>query len=327
MHLALPVLATLAACALAALYMRALSASGRLEHPNQRSMHAEAVPSGAGVAIVFVALVLWTSTQTITLERSHALLLAAFAALSTLSWIDDQYRLPPAVRLAAHASAVALLLGSLPPDVRILPACPLALERAVLGLAWIWFVNLFNFMDGIDGLAGTETIAIAAGYAAVVRVAGFDTALSELGLLVAAACAGYLVWNWHPAKVFMGDAGSIPLGFLLGWLMIDLACHGHWAAAVILPLYFTADATLTLLNRLRFGERPWRPHRSHFYQRAVLGGTTPAAIVLRVVAANGLLIALAIVSTWFPVAALICAAAVVAALLLDMERLARMRLG
>jgi UDP-N-acetylmuramyl pentapeptide phosphotransferase/UDP-N-acetylglucosamine-1-phosphate transferase len=182
-------------------------------------------------------------------------------------------------------------------------------------------------MDGIDGLAGAEGVAVAAGYALVVAVAGLDAPLESLALIVAAATAGYLFWNWHPAKVFMGDTGSIALGFLLGWLMIDLAWRGLWAAAMILPLYFVADATLTLLKRLARGEKPWQPHRQHAYQRAVLGGTRPSAVVLRTAIANAALIALALVSLSYPFPALAGAAAVVAALLLNLESLARRRGG
>jgi len=180
----------------------------------------------------------------------------------------------------------------------------LAAERLLLGLAWLWFVNLFNFMDGIDGLAGSEAIAVAAGYLAVAALAGHLSPLWELTLVAAAATAGYLHWNWHPARVFMGDAGSIPLGFLLGWLMIDLALAGHWAAALILPLYFAADATITLARRLLEGRKPWEAHRGHFYQRAVLGGASPAAVVWRVTAANVALLGLALLSLRHPLVAL-----------------------
>jgi UDP-N-acetylmuramyl pentapeptide phosphotransferase/UDP-N-acetylglucosamine-1-phosphate transferase len=120
----------------------------------------------------------------------------------------------------------------------------------------------------------------------------------------------------------MGDAGSIALGFLLGWLMVDLACRGLWAAALILPLYFVADATLTLAKRLRRGERPWEPHRQHAYQRAVLAGAAPSTVVLRATAANAALVVLALVSIRYPVLATIGSGAVVAALVINLERLA-----
>jgi UDP-N-acetylmuramyl pentapeptide phosphotransferase/UDP-N-acetylglucosamine-1-phosphate transferase len=120
----------------------------------------------------------------------------------------------------------------------------------------------------------------------------------------------------------MGDAGSIPLGLLLGWLMIDLACKGYWAAAVILPLYFAADATYTLSRRLLRGEKPWNPHREHFYQRAVMGGTSPADVVRRVSAVNVVLVGLALLSIAYPALALAGAFAAVAGLLLHLQRLA-----
>jgi UDP-N-acetylmuramyl pentapeptide phosphotransferase/UDP-N-acetylglucosamine-1-phosphate transferase len=251
------------------------------------------------------------------------LLAAALAGLAALSWADDRRGLSPVVRLSVQVLAIAGLLATLQPDLRALPLLPLAVERILLGLAWLWFVNLFNFMDGIDGLAGSEAIAVAVGYLVIATLAGLMGPLWELTLIIAAATAGYLFWNWHPARVFMGDAGSIPLGFLLGWLMIDLALNGHWPAAVILPLYFTADATLTLAKRVLGGRKPWEAHRSHFYQRAVLGGAAPMAVVWRVNAANAGLVALAVISLRQPTIALLGAAAVVTVLLVDLEGWAR----
>jgi UDP-N-acetylmuramyl pentapeptide phosphotransferase/UDP-N-acetylglucosamine-1-phosphate transferase len=310
---------------LTGLYRRAMVANGRLEPPNERSMHSVPVPVGAGVAIVAVALALWPLSQGFVLQGRHVLLAAALAGLAALSWADDRRGLSPVVRLSVQVLAIAGLLATLQPDLRALPLLPLAVERILLGLAWLWFVNLFNFMDGIDGLAGSEAIAVAVGYLVIATLAGLMGPLWELTLIIAAATAGYLFWNWHPARVFMGDAGSIPLGFLLGWLMIDLALNGHWPAAVILPLYFTADATLTLAKRVLGGRKPWEAHRSHFYQRAVLGGAAPMAVVWRVNAANAGLVALAVISLRQPTIALLGAAAVVTVLLVDLEALARQR--
>jgi UDP-N-acetylmuramyl pentapeptide phosphotransferase/UDP-N-acetylglucosamine-1-phosphate transferase len=288
-------------------------------------MHRVPVPTGAGVAIVAAALLLWPVSQQVALADRGGLLLATLAALAAISWLDDSRGLSPAVRLLAHAAAVALLLASLGPEQRVLPAIPVAAERVLLGLAWLWFINLFNFMDGIDGLAGGQSIAVAIGYFLVVTVAGPGDPLEGLALITAAAAVGYLFWNWHPARVFMGDTGSIALGFLLGWLMIDLACRGLWAAAVILPLYFVADATFTLAKRVLNGEKPWQPHRQHFYQRAVLAGASPSAVVLRVSVANAALVGLALLSILHPLPALAGAGAVLAALLAHLQGLARRR--
>lgn len=321
----LTVLALALAWSLTGLYWRLMLAYGQLEQPTDRGMHRVPVPSGAGAAIVAAALVLWPIWQAPGASLD-TVLLATLAALALVSWLDDRHGLSPAFRLTLHATAVVLLLASLGPDQRVLPMLPLGLERALMGLAWLWFINLYNFMDGIDGLAGAEGVAVAAGYALVVAMAGLDTPFASLGLVLAAATAGYLFWNWHPAKVFMGDTGSIALGFLLGWLMLDLAWRGLWAAALILPLYFVADATLTLLKRVARGEKPWKPHRQHAYQRAVLGGTRPSAVVLRTAIANVALIALALLSIASPVLALAGAAGVVAVLLLNLESLARARM-
>jgi UDP-N-acetylmuramyl pentapeptide phosphotransferase/UDP-N-acetylglucosamine-1-phosphate transferase len=309
---------------LTGLYWRATIAHGRLESPSDRGMHAVPVPSGAGAAMVAATLLLWPLWRGTT-AGADAVLLTALAALAAISWLDDRRGLPPLLRLAAHAAAVTLLLAAAGPEHRMLPVLPLAAERVALGLSWLWFINLFNFMDGIDGLAGTEAVAVAAGYVLVVTVAGVLDPPDRLALVIAGAAAGYLFWNWHPAKVFMGDTGSIALGFLLGWLMIDLAWRGFWAAAVILPLYFVADATLTLVRRLMRGAKPWQPHRQHAYQRAVLAGTPPSAVVLRTAAANATLVMLAVVSIRHPVLAMASAAGTVAGLLAHLEALAMRR--
>lgn len=315
-------MAALLAWWLTGLYVRTMNARRRLEPLSERGMHTVPVPTGAGIAIVAAALILWPISNGLAFEGQHIMLLAALAALAAISWIDDCYRLSPAARFVAHILVIAPMLASLEPELRVLSVLPLGFERVLLGLAWLWFINLFNFMDGIDGLAGAEAIAVAVGYVAVVAAVGLDDPLQGLALVVAAATAGYLFWNWHPAKVFMGDAGSIPLGFLLGWLMIQLACRGYWAPAVILPLYFAADATLTLLKRLLRGEKPWVPHREHFYQRAVMSGTRPSVVVARASAVNVALIALALLSIGYPALAVTGAIASVAGLLIHLERLA-----
>lgn len=305
-------------------YLRHMRTRGRLEPPSARGMHKAPVVTGAGAALLAAAAVAWAIPDPSAFAGKPALLAGAAGLLAVLSWLDDfRGGLAPAVRLGAHMAAVALVLLSLEPDQRIFPAVPLLAERVLAGLAWLWFINLFNFMDGIDGLAGNEAVALGVGFVLVAGLAPSGSApMVSLALVLAAAAGGYLVWNWHPAKVMMGDTGSIPLGFLLGWLMIELALQGHAAAATILPLYFVADATLTLAKRIRRGEKPWEAHREHFYQRAVLAGRSPAAVVIRVSIANLVLVLLAIISLRHPVVALAGAAAVVGLLLTHLHRVA-----
>jgi UDP-N-acetylmuramyl pentapeptide phosphotransferase/UDP-N-acetylglucosamine-1-phosphate transferase len=195
---------------------------------------------------------------------------------------------------------------------------PPALDTVAAALLWVWFVNLFNFMDGIDGIAGSEATAIGLG---IVVVAGGVSTLAVPAVVIAAAALGFLVWNWAPARIFLGDVGSVPLGYLLGFLLYGLTLRGEWQAALILPLYFLTDASLTLLRRLARGERVWQAHREHFYQRAVQRGLSHAAVVLRVVAADIVLVACACAATkGWGFAALAVAALTVAALLIALGR-------
>jgi UDP-N-acetylmuramyl pentapeptide phosphotransferase/UDP-N-acetylglucosamine-1-phosphate transferase len=130
---------------------------------------------------------------------------------------------------------------------------------------------------------------------------------------VAGAAIGFLVWNWSPARIFLGDVGSVPLGYVLGFLLLDVAVRGYWKIALILPLYFLADATITLARRLLRGERVWQAHREHFYQQAVRRGLGHAAVVKRVIAADLVLIGCswAAENAWGAVALAASAASVV----------------
>jgi UDP-N-acetylmuramyl pentapeptide phosphotransferase/UDP-N-acetylglucosamine-1-phosphate transferase len=197
----------------------------------------------------------------------------------------------------------------------------------LIGLAWLWLINLTNFMDGIDGLAGAQGAAVALGYVAVMlwpfSAVPVVTPNLVLAIAMAGACLGYLIWNWHPARIFMGDAGSIPLGFLTGWLLLDLAMQGKVIAAVVLPLTFIADASVTLMRRLFAGAMPWRPHRTHFYQRAVSGGASPRIVVASFALANAALIGLAIHSPANPQGALAAAGGIILALAAILLRLAK----
>ena len=155
----------------------------------------------------------------------------------------------------------------------------------------------------------------------VTTLAGTAAVLGWLGLAVAAAALGFLYWNWQPARIFLGDSGSVPLGFLIGWLCLALAATGQWAAAVILPLYYFADTSLTLARRLARGERVWQAHRTHFYQYAVQRGLGHAQVCTRVLGANLALVLLAAAATlWSPWPALAAAALVVAATLVWLAR-------
>ena len=231
--------------------------------------------------------------------------------------VDDLRGLPIVWRLLGQTAAVAVALAWMPGNAPYFAGLlPSALDAAAAAVLWIWFINLFNFMDGIDGIAGTESACLGVGVAVVCLVAGVDRDFAVYGLTAAAAALGFLCWNWHPAKIFFGDVGSVPLGFLLGWLLLGLAAEGLWAAALILPLYYLADATITLVRRAARGEAVWRAHRAHFYQLAVQRGLSHASVVKAILFANVFLLALAVgAAAGWPWPALTGACLVVATLL------------
>lgn len=333
----------IAAFAVTAALMRPLVAVLRrravLDIPNERSSHKVPTPRGGGLAVSAVVILGW-GLLVAGFGASFGggagggaytpmafTVLAGAVALAALSWIDDRVNLPRRLRFTVHVVAVAAALAALPEGATVFQGVlPPWADRLVAALGWVWFVNLYNFMDGIDGISGAQTASLGIGVAVLALFfgVGHGTGLPLIGMGFAAAgaAAGFLLWNWHPAKVFLGDVGSIPLGFLMGWLLVLVAVSGHLAPALILPAYYLADATLTLAARALAGRPVLAPHREHFYQRAVhKGGLRHDTVVRLVVAGNLVLLVAAGVAAKASVgigAAL--AVAVVAALLLRFRR-------
>ncbi|HWB48751.1 MAG TPA: glycosyltransferase family 4 protein [Stellaceae bacterium] len=290
-----------------------------LDLPNERSSHVVPTPRGGGIAVIAAIAVAWIAFAVAGIAPPPVAAVAvAGAGLAAISWLDDLRGLSQGIRLLAQFAAVVAGLWVLPTGLVFQGWLPPGLDAVAAALLWVWFVNLFNFMDGIDGIAASEAAAIAIG---VVLLAAGNAGLTGPAAAVAAAALGFLVWNWMPARIFLGDVGSVPLGYVLGYLLYRLALAGKWEAALILPLYFLADATITLLHRLVRGARVWQAHREHFYQRAVQRGLSHAAVVIRVVAADIVLLgcAFAAVQGW-GFGALAAAAATVAALLVVLRR-------
>jgi UDP-N-acetylmuramyl pentapeptide phosphotransferase/UDP-N-acetylglucosamine-1-phosphate transferase len=298
-----------------------------LVQPNARSSHRQATPQGGGLAVIAAAAV--TATPAITMDGGPTGLLtlvaaAAFFITAVGAW-DDLQTIEVVPRLLLQAVAVALMLAGLPAELRVVPVLPWWFERTLLLLACLWFVNLTNFMDGIDWMTIAEFVPIAFGLVVI----GWLGAYPAHGVIVALALCGALIgfapFNKPVARVFLGDVGSLPIGLLVAWLLVLLAGSGHFAAAAILPFYYLADATLTLLRRVKHREPFWNAHRTHFYQRATDRGWTVPQIVGRVFAVNLALAALAIWSALRPgpfaaVIALCGAAALVGWLLRSFAR-------
>ncbi|MFM0203779.1 glycosyltransferase family 4 protein [Paraburkholderia fungorum] len=277
-----------AACACAAL-LWALLRTGiawRLatDVPNDRSLHVVPTPRVGGWGIVPVAVAA-------TFELAPSLWYAALgtAFLAAISQIDDRRGLPARVRFAAHLISVIGLVALFPADA---PWWALA----VLAFLMIWLVNLYNFMDGADGLAGGMALFGFAGYTAGALLS--DHPMPELAWSSAAisgAALGFLLFNFHPARIFLGDAGSISLGFLAGALGYWGWRGGVWPVSFPILVFapFIADASITLARRLLRGERFWQAHREHYYQRMVRSGIghTRTALTWYVLMMAGIILA------------------------------------
>src|SRR5664280_841143 len=278
--------------------LRPLLARYALARPNARSSHREVTPQGGGIAVigaVFVALSCAIILFPNLLNASHTLivLLAATIGLAIVGATDDIRPLEVMPRILLQGLAIAITIAALPAEIRIVPILPWWFERALLLVGGIWFVNLTNFMDGIDWMTVAEVVPLTAGLTLFGLMGALPRDATVVALALCGAMIGFAPFNRPVARLFLGDVGSLPIGLLLAWLLVLLASGGHLAAALLLPLYYLADATITLLRRLANGEPIQQAHRSHFYQRAMDGNFSVYQIVGRVFVVNIGLIALA----------------------------------
>ncbi len=234
-----------------------------LDHPNERSLHQQPVPRTGGLG---VTAGIAASVPLVSPIEWWPLWLGA-ALLVGVSFVEDLAGLSILTRLAAHFVAAGAL----------------AAELLAQGLEWgwavvvilpvVWMINLYNFMDGMDGLAGGMAV-FGFGFLAVLSWVGQHQPLMLVSASIAAAAAAFLLFNFHPARIFLGDAGSTTLGFLAAGLGLTGWYYGVWSLWVPLLVFspFIVDATVTLARRMIRGEKFWQAHRSHYYQRLVLSG-------------------------------------------------------
>jgi UDP-N-acetylmuramyl pentapeptide phosphotransferase/UDP-N-acetylglucosamine-1-phosphate transferase len=301
-----------------------------LARPNARSSHRTPTPQGAGIAVIAamvgaVGLTLALFSLGIAPHSHVSIIIVAALIMACLGAIDDVRPLPVVPRFLLQAVVIAAVIYTLPDQLRVVPALPWWLERLLLLIGGLWFVNLVNFMDGIDWMTVAEVIPLTV----TLAILGVMGALPSYGVVLALALGGAMIgfayFNRPIARVFLGDVGSLPIGLVLGWLLLLVAGGGHLAAAILMPLYYLADATITLFRRILRREPFWEGHRSHFYQRATDKGFTTMAIVARVFTVNIALGVLALTTVMVPgraneIAALAVGAILVAWLLAAFAR-------
>lgn len=249
---------------------------------------------GGGIAVVFAMLICLMIA-----DVSYGIVLSLLM-LTAVSLLDDLIKVHTAIKLLVQLMAVSIPLSMLQVPV-FSEELPLWLDRSIAGFLWLWFINLFTFMDSSDGISPTEMICVSLGLCLIsIFNNTFPDALSTYSLIVFSVGCGFLWWNWHPAKIYMGEVGSVPVGFFMGYLILLAVLSGYGYAAMILPAYYLADGSITIISRLMKRKRIWASHSEHYHQIAIKKGMRTETAVKFVFGVNLLLILLAVIATMNP---------------------------
>ncbi|HEX5517134.1 MAG TPA: glycosyl transferase [Pseudolabrys sp.] len=269
-----------------------------LAQPNARSSHKEATPQGGGIAVIGAVIavtggVCLAIPELMNEPRRLAAIMGAVIVLVFVGAIDDVRPLGPTSRLLLQIAAAILVVAAIPTELRPINFLPWWLERALILLACVWFINLVNFMDGIDWMTVAEVVPLTAGLVFFGLIGELPTTATVIAAALFGAIIGFAPSNRPVARLFLGDVGSLPVALMLAWMLVLLAVNGHLVAAFLMPLYYLADATLTLVWRIAKGRPVAQAHRDHFYQRAIDGGRGIYRVIGPVFAVNIVLVALA----------------------------------
>ncbi|CAM2007388.1 MraY family glycosyltransferase [Acanthopleuribacter pedis] len=256
---------------------------GMMDNPNERSSHKIPTPRGGGLAPVCALFLGLGAASTAGTTNLTPMFFAAWAMVIAVGLIDDKLDLSAKIRMAVHVGAAVLVVINCGPMNFIPLPAPIYrdFQWFAYPMTFLWLIgvlNLYNFLDGIDGFAGTQALWVGLGVALILGQ-------PMIGACIAAAALGFLVHNWHPAKIFMGDVGSASLGFLFAclpfYLRPTMVAESIFVMAMLL-WFFLADGTFTILRRLSKGEKIWQAHRSHLYQRLTIAGRSHGQVVLLV---------------------------------------------
>lgn len=347
-HLLLAPLASAILTVVLILLLKPLLVRYALARPNARSSHNVPTPQGGGIAIMGALVVVLIAAAFFTpwsppcdcgnglsgilsfLARQElAVVFVAAILLAFVGAFDDIKPLPARSRLALQFVAVTAIILVTKMPGRIFPAdiIPSFMETGLIILGGVWFVNLVNFMDGLDWMTVAEMVPITA-FFTFMGVYAVGPAIGPAALVAGALCGalvGFAIFNKPVAKLFLGDVGSLPIGLIVGWLLLMLAGAGAPVAAILLPLYYLMDATITLVRRFARGEKVWEAHRSHFYQKATDNGFSVMSVIGHVFVVNLVLAGLATVTLFWPSVAtqilcLVAGVGVVSVLLMHFSR-------
>jgi UDP-N-acetylmuramyl pentapeptide phosphotransferase/UDP-N-acetylglucosamine-1-phosphate transferase len=254
--------------------LRPLLVRHLMAHPNDRSSHVHATPEGAGFGVMAAIFLVCIGLLVGTAGPAPSLVpvLVGAAVLTFLGGLDDARPLPVTWRLLVQGAVALGIVLALPEDFRVLPdLLPAVAERAILVFGIVCFVNVVNFLDGLDWMTVAQVVPMSLGIAILWWLDFVPAGIGLLALALLGAMLGFALFNKHPASIFLGDSGSLPVGLLLAYMLIWVA-EAHLVSAVLLALYTIADSAITFFRRLANGEKVTDAHRTHFYQRATAGG-------------------------------------------------------
>jgi UDP-N-acetylmuramyl pentapeptide phosphotransferase/UDP-N-acetylglucosamine-1-phosphate transferase len=278
-----------------------LSEVNLLDVPNSRSSHSTPTPIGGGIAVLLAFTV---GSIPIMMRTAIPLniffLCSAITLVALVSLRDDIKHVPAGIRLAIHFAAAIIAAYAIGIHGKIFKGfIPKEIEFILIVLAIVGFMNIFNFMDGIDGMSGAQTLYLGLSLALIFYMAEVRTNYIYISVLLSCSILGFLFYNWHPARIFLGDVGSITIGYILAILLLILAAKGYLVQALILPMYYLADAGFILIKRCFKLEKIWQAHNQHFFQKAVRAGVSHSEVIVKIQIANLLLLLTAILSLNF----------------------------
>ena len=283
--------------------------------PSNRRVHIASTPRGGGIVFVLIFLVLFPLTEYYLfggIERTK-LIVPILLPIGIISFWDDLFQVSVPIRLLIHIICSFLAVMRTVPLPVLNYQIPLYLDFVFATFALLTFLNLYNFMDGIDGMTAHETIHLSL-TTLILCTLNYDIILNVdmiiiIGMIILGWSSGFIYFNWQPAKIFAGDVGSISVGFLLGICLLNIAASSIklFIAVVIAAAYYIADGGLTILIRTLKGEKIWEPHLQHFFQKAVKRGWSHKEAVVHIAKCNFLLMLLAINALYLPLISLIVA--------------------
>ena len=301
---------------------------GIVDHPEKRRSHKSSTPRGAGIALVFIYLICFPVFEYLAVgnfgySRSIAQILPPIALVSF--W-DDLIGIKIPFRLLVQGlCSVLAIMWLVHPHLVLHDTLPIYLDLAIGSFALLTFLNVYNFMDGIDGISVSESIHVCLTILLLYFVRG--DIMNNVGfviptiLIILGWSIGFLCFNWSPAKIFLGDVGSISLGFLFGICLLTVASSSEhlFLSCVICCLYYVADGGITIMIRLAKGEAIWKPHLNHFFQKGLRKGMSHKSVVYKIIRCNLLLMILSVNALFYPVLSTILAVVVVTYTLLRLS--------